>query len=92
MQPLRLLPVHVVRVREERVTAFIDALPQLPPGKAYTGDLQILAERVNGFVYAGDRLSAVLDAVRVLRGDPELAARLLALDDITPGPTPKENR
>lgn len=42
-------------------------------------DLQVLAERVNGFVYAGDRLNAVLDTVRELKADPELAARLLAL-------------
>ena len=40
-------------------------------------DLELLATRVNGFVYHGDRLNALVDTVEALRKDPELAARLL---------------
>lgn len=43
-------------------------------------DLQALAklvEKVNGFVYQGHRLDAIVNAVIVLREDPELAAKLL---------------
>lgn len=40
--------------------------------------LQQLVEQVNGFVYAGDRLNAIVEAVAVLRKDSGLAARLLA--------------
>jgi len=47
-------------------------------GDEYADDLRELATRVNGFVYPGDRLNAVVDAVRELRADPDLAARLLA--------------
>lgn len=42
--------------------------------------LRTLAERVNGFVYAGDRLNAVVDTVKALRADPKLAAMLLGSD------------
>jgi hypothetical protein len=48
-----------------------------PPGGDYSSDLRLLAGEVNGFVYQGDRLNAVLDTVQVLRANPELAARLL---------------
>lgn len=37
-----------------------------------------LAERVNGFVYDGDRLQGALAAVRAMRADPGLADQLLA--------------
>jgi hypothetical protein len=40
--------------------------------------LQQLVEQVNGFVYTGDRLNAIVEAVMVLRKDPGLAARILA--------------
>lgn len=50
---------------------------ELPAGEAYDADLRHLAELVNGFVYAGDRLEAVLRAVEVLRTHPDLAKRLL---------------
>lgn len=49
----------------------------LPENPAYTVALTTLVARVNGFVYAGDRLNAVVDAVRHLRADPVLAAKLL---------------
>lgn len=39
--------------------------------------LNDLVNRVNGFVYAGDRLDAVVKAVQVLRADPTLARALL---------------
>jgi len=42
-------------------------------------DLERLIEKVNGFVYQGDRLNAVLETVRVLRTNKALAARLLDL-------------
>ncbi len=40
-----------------------------------------LAERVNGSVYDGDRLQAILGAVRAMRADPDLADQLLAQTD-----------
>lgn len=51
----------------------------LPVGQQSKGDeaLAELVTRVNGFVYAGDRLNAVVEAVRHLRADPALASRLL---------------
>lgn len=49
----------------------------LPADPDYTVALTTLVSRVNGFVYAGDRLDAVVDAVRHLRSDPALAAKLL---------------
>lgn len=57
-------------------------LPPLPPGDAASGDpfwldLTELVTRVNGFVYPGERTDAVLDTVKALRADPELADRLL---------------
>lgn len=51
--------------------------PRLPDTPAYTVALSDLAKRVNGFVYPGDRLEAVLATVRHLRADPTLAALLL---------------
>lgn len=44
-----------------------------------TQDLRKLVDRVNGFIYQGDRLNAVLDTVAALRSDRALAARLLDL-------------
>ncbi len=44
-------------------------------------DLETLVNRVNGFVYHGDRMNAALDTIKVLRKDPELAARLLGFTD-----------
>jgi hypothetical protein len=52
-------------------------LPALPVYQDYSTDLCRLVETVNGFIYAGDRLNAVVDTVRVLRANPELARRLL---------------
>jgi hypothetical protein len=49
----------------------------LPETPAYKAALSDLVTRVNGFVYAGDRLGAVVDVVRHLRADPVLAATLL---------------
>lgn len=49
--------------------------------------LRQLVERVNGFVYAGDRLNAIVDAVKVLRADPELAARVLGTGEQSIKPT-----
>lgn len=45
--------------------------------EALDEDLRALAVRVNGFLYHGDRLEALIDTVKVLRADHELAARLL---------------
>jgi hypothetical protein len=52
----------------------LSALPVYPD---YSIDLSRLVEAVNGFIYAGDRLNAVVDTVRVLRANPELSRRLL---------------
>lgn len=41
--------------------------------------LRELAIRVNGFVYQGDRLNAVVDTVKALRAAPGLAAKLLGV-------------
>jgi hypothetical protein len=46
-------------------------------------DLKALAVRVNGFLYHGDRLEALIDTVKALRADPDLAARLLRLSNQT---------
>lgn len=54
-----------------------DELPPLPEGPPYTVALTDLVSRVNGFVYAGDRLNTVIDTVKVLRADPALARQLL---------------
>lgn len=51
--------------------------PPLPDEPAYGEALTELVNRVNGFVYAGDRLNAVVDTLRHLRADPQLAATLL---------------
>lgn len=53
-----------------------DLLP-LPAGEDYTRLLSHLVHRVNGMVYPGARLDAVMDTIKVLRADPELAAKLL---------------
>lgn len=53
-------------------------LPPLPADDDYTAALRDLATRVNGFVYQGDRLNAVIDTIKVLRADPALAQALLA--------------
>lgn len=42
-------------------------------------DLEELVTLVNGFVYRGDRLDAITDAVRILRGNMDLATRLLGI-------------
>lgn len=55
-------------------------LPALPDYQDYALDLSQLVEKVNGCIYAGDRLSAVVDTVRALRADPELARRLLEVN------------
>jgi hypothetical protein len=56
--------------------------PEIPaieePATGANEALKQLVERVNGFVYAGDRLNAIVEAVAVLRKDPDLARRLLA--------------
>lgn len=62
------------------VTAKAEPAP-LPETPAFTTALSVLAERVNGFVYAGDRLNAVVDAIRHLRADPALAATLLIVEE-----------
>lgn len=59
------------------MTARADELPPLPDGPPYTVALTDLVSRVNGFVYSGDRLDAVLDTIKVLRADPGLARQLL---------------
>lgn len=43
----------------------------------YNEGLTQLVERVNGFVYQGDRLDAVIDTIAALRSDPGLARLLL---------------
>jgi hypothetical protein len=52
-------------------------LPPLPAGEPYTVALGDLVARVNGFVYQGARTDAVLDTIKVLRANPELARQLL---------------
>lgn len=41
-----------------------------------------LVEEVNGCLYTGDRLDAIVQAVKVLRADPVLAAAVLAGSEI----------
>jgi hypothetical protein len=41
-------------------------------------ELLDLVARVNGCLYQGDRLDALIDTVKALRDDPTLARRLLA--------------
>jgi hypothetical protein len=53
----------------------------LPADPAYTVAVTTLVARVNGFVYAGDRFNAVVDTLRHLRADPQLAATLLAMEE-----------
>jgi hypothetical protein len=60
-------------------------LPPLPVYQEYSTDLSRLVEAVNGFIYQGDRLNAIVETVRVLRANPDLAARLLACG-VTPNP------
>jgi hypothetical protein len=52
-----------------------DTLPEVPADKVE--DLRQLVEAILGFVYMGDGTEAVVKTIRVLRADPELAARLL---------------
>lgn len=47
------------------------------PSEEYLAALQELATKVNGIVYHGDRLEAVVATARLLREQPELARRLL---------------
>lgn len=54
----------------------------LPTDAGYTAAVEELVTRVNGFVYAGDRLSAVLETVRELRADPDLARKLIGGPDV----------
>jgi hypothetical protein len=61
----------------ERRAARPTAVPELPDNPDFRLYLTDLAERVNGFVYAGDRLNAVIDTVRALRADPKLLAELI---------------
>ncbi len=59
-------------------TQFACDLPGLAGGRDYTADPQLPATRaMDGFLYHGARLEAVIAAVKVLRADPRLAARLL---------------
>lgn len=56
---------------------------QLIPGRAIPkhcdADLLELAEAINGFLYHGESLEAMLKTVRVLRANPAFAKRLLDL-------------
>jgi hypothetical protein len=42
-------------------------------------DLRQLIVKINGFLYLGLTMNAILDTVRVLRANPEFARRLLDL-------------
>ena len=42
-------------------------------------DLRLLVTKINGFLYLGLTMNAILDTVRVLRANPEFARRLLDL-------------
>lgn len=69
-------------IRQAKQTTPVEPPPTTPPGRyplpdAHTAALQELVVRVNGFVYAGERLNTVLDTVNVLRADPTLARRVL---------------
>ena len=52
--------------------------PELP--ESLDEDLRALITRLNGFVYMGDRTNAIVDTIRALRADHELAARLLGFE------------
>ncbi len=52
-------------------------LPDLPDGDEYNRHLNDLIAKANGFVYHGDRAFAVIDAVKALRANPDLARALL---------------
>lgn len=56
----------------------------LPTSASFSTALQALVTGVNGIVYAGDRLEAVLDAVRWLREHPSHAQTLLETPDDLP--------
>lgn len=45
--------------------------------EALDEDLRALITRLNGFVYMGDRTNAIIDTIKALRADHELAARFL---------------
>lgn len=57
-------------------------LPDMPPlpleDEAFMDAANELITRVNGFVYDGDRMNAILGAVRAMRDDPGLTRQLLA--------------
>jgi hypothetical protein len=52
-------------------------MPPLPLDDDFVDAVTDIAERVNDFVYDGDRLQGVLGAIRAMCADPELARRLL---------------
>lgn len=67
---------HKASIRQGATDAVVH-LPSLPADSAYTARLRELVERVNGFVYAGDRLEAIVKTLKVLRSDSDLARELL---------------
>lgn len=56
-------------------------LPPLPVDMPHDPAFQELVTAVNGFVYPGDRLDAIVFTLRVLRAHPDIAARLLGEGD-----------
>jgi len=60
----------------------VDKYPPLPTTDEYVAYFQELLKEANGFVYQGERAYGIMDAMdalRVLRDKPELAAKLLTL-------------
>jgi hypothetical protein len=56
----------------------LSEMPPLPVDDDEFNDaLVTLAERVNGAIYDGERLQALLGTVRALRDDPDLADQIL---------------
>ena len=82
--PIRRVLAEIVKLRRQ-----VASMPQVQekgrqlakePAQSTDIDLQALAklvEKVNGFVYQGHGLDAIVNAVIALREDPELAAKLL---------------
>ena len=66
-------------------------LPDLPMDPEYSKKLTQLVETINGFVYSGDRLNAILDTLKALRANPDLASVLLGTEPIKPEPEEEDS-
>ena len=72
------------------MSKYTDSLPPLPQEDDYLLHLRNLVERINGFVYPGDRSDAIMQTIKVLRADPDLASALLNRLESDTAPPPRE--